>query len=247
MSIFDAIGDLFSNEADHIGQLTNSLVKKPLPALLGAEDPVGAKLWGGLTGKNFEPQVNVFGGETNTQFRTSQSRGVNTTMSRDLGYVADAIALYEGGSYAYEALGAGGAAGAAGGAAGGAGGGTAMGGAAGALGAADSSAASAQLGLTAADVGGTSGATAGAGSAAGAGAGASSSWWDYGKTAAKLVGPSLLNAAMQPKPPKTKAPTAMPDPLAQEQAQRQKLIEQLSRRGRASTILTSATNGSLGG
>ena len=70
---------------------------------------------------------------------------------------------------------------------------------------------------------------------------------DYAKGAAKVVGPSLLNAALQPKPPKAAAPIAMPDPLAQEQAQRQKIIAQLAQRGCASTVLTSATNGSLGG
>jgi hypothetical protein len=59
-----------------------------------------------------------------------------------------------------------------------------------------------------------------------------------------------LSNLMQPKPPKTKAPTAMPDPLAQQQAQQQKLLQQLARRGRASTVLTNPGNsagGSLGG
>ncbi len=256
MSIWSAIGDFFGSEADHLGQLTNSALKNPLQDLLGAADPVGAKVWSGLTGFNFTPQVNVFGGETNTQYRTSQDRGYNTTYSRDLGYVADAIAVYEAGDYAYDAAGLGGAAAATGGAAGGAGAGagagtgTAMGGAAGTLGAADSAGASAQLGLTAADVGGTSGATAGAGTAAGSGAGAGSSgWMDFAKGAAKAVAPAVINSLLQPKPPKAAAPIAMPDPLAQQQAQQQKIIQQLARRGRASTILTSPGNsgGSLGG
>ena len=41
----------------------------------------------------------------------------------------------------------------------------------------------------------------------------------------------------------------MPDPLAQEQARRQSLIEQTARRGRAATIMTDPGNssGKLGG
>jgi hypothetical protein len=97
--------------------------------------------------------------------------------------------------------------------------------------------------------GGDVGASAGGGAvgSGGATAGAGSSWLDYGKTAAKALAPTLLSSALQPKAPKTKAPTPMPDPLAEEQAQRKKIIDQMSQRGRASTILTSATNGSLGG
>jgi hypothetical protein len=41
----------------------------------------------------------------------------------------------------------------------------------------------------------------------------------------------------------------MPDPLAQEQARKQSLIEQMARRGRASTIMTDSgsAGGKLGG
>ena len=98
--------------------------------------------------------------------------------------------------------------------------------------------------------GGDVGASAGTGAVGTSGAsagGAGSSWMDYAKTAAKTLGPALVSSALQPKPPKAAPVAAMPDPLAQEQAQRQKIIDQMARRGRASTILTSATNGTLGG
>jgi hypothetical protein len=39
----------------------------------------------------------------------------------------------------------------------------------------------------------------------------------------------------------------MPDPLQQEQAKKRSLIEQLSRRGRASTVLTNQGGTKLGG
>lgn len=130
----------------------------------------------------------------------------------------------------------------------GASGGTAMGSAAGTLGAADSSAASSSLGLTAADVGGTSGAVAGSGAAAAAGTGGSA-LASYAGATAKVLAPAVVTSLLAPKPPKAAPVAAMPDPLAQQQAQQQKIIEQMARRGRSSTILTNpgSAGGSLGG
>lgn len=114
-------------------------------------------------------------------------------------------------------------------------------------------------------VGGAAGAGAGGETAAGAGAGGSGSsagagasgtapaatspWVSGAETAAKYAAPAVISSLLQPKPPKTKALEAMPDPLAQQQAQQQKLLQQLARRGRSSTILTSpgSAGGSLGG
>lgn len=121
---------------------------------------------------------------------------------------------------------------------------TAMGTAAGTLGAADSAtvplAADVSVGTT-----GAGGATAAAGGAASTTPG----WVSGLSTAAKYVAPAVVSSLLQPKPPKTKAPQAMPDPLAQQQAQQQKLLQQLARRGRSSTILTNpgSASGALGG
>jgi len=87
--------------------------------------------------------------------------------------------------------------------------------------------------------------------AAGAGGGLLSG--SLGKTAltaaAASIGSGVVTSLLAPKPPKLSAVTAMPDPLAQEQARRQSLIEQTARRGRASTIMTDPGNssGKLGG
>ena len=250
MSIFDAIGNVFSNESSHIGDLLSSWGKSPGKTLeqfaLGAQDPLGAKLWGGITGQKFTPSVGQMGGETDAQFAQSRKEGVDTGLSQTLGQVANVVAAIWGGSEAAGALG--GAAGSGAGAAeAGAGAGADAGGAGATAGAVDSG----SVNLFADAVpgaGGDVGATAGGGAAAGSGAGASS-WLDYAKTAGKVLAPAVVNSLMAPKPPKTKAPTAMPDPLAQQQAQQQKLLQQLARRGRASTILTNPGNvgGSLGG
>ena len=68
--------------------------------------------------------------------------------------------------------------------------------------------------------------------------------------AAKVLAPAVVSTLLAPKPPKAAPVAAMPDPLAQQQAQQQKIIDQMARRGRASTILTNpgaASGGSLGG
>lgn len=64
-----------------------------------------------------------------------------------------------------------------------------------------------------------------------------------GKVADKLLGPKSAPT------PEVKPLTPMPDPLAQEAARKQALLEQLSRRGRQSTILTadSGSGTTLGG
>lgn len=261
MSIFDAIGDIIGNEASHVSDLLGSWAKSPGKTLaqfgLGAEDPLGAKLWSGVTGTKFTPSVGQFGGETDAQFKQSQEQGVNTGPSQTLGQIANVVAAVWGGAEAGGALG--GALGSGGGAAAGSGEGAAGSSALGIGAGTETTAGAAETSLSsdAAIEAGNAGAAGGAG-AGGAGAatnspsgasGSSSSWLDYAKTAGKVLAPTVVSSLLQPKPPKTKAPTAMPDPLAQQQAQQQKLLQQLARRGRASTILTNPSNagGSLGG
>lgn len=239
-----AVGDVFSNEESHIGNMLHSFADSPGKTLaqfaLGAEDPLGAKIWSGVTGEKFTPSVGQLGGETDAQFAQSKAGGVNTGPSQTLGAIANVVAAVWGGSEAGGALGGAVGGGAGGGAEGGASAGAADGGSVNLF-------ADAVPGAGG-DVGATAGG-AGAGGASGTTGGAGSSWLDYGKTAAKVLAPTVVSSLLAPKPPKTKAPTAMPDPLAEQQATQQKVLAQLARRGRASTILTSPGNsgGALGG
>lgn len=92
---------------------------------------------------------------------------------------------------------------------------------------------------------GTGAAVVGGGGATAAGVGATLA----GK-ALTTFGPSLAQNLLQKKPsaPSVAPVTAMPDPMAQAEAKRQAMIEQLARRGRSSTILTdSGSGGKLGG
>lgn len=249
MSLFDSIGNFFSSEGSHVSDLLSSFGKTPGKTLaqfaLGAEDPLGAKLWSGVTGAHFTPSVGQMGGETDAQFAKSRDEGHDTGMSQTLGRIANVVAAVWGGAEAGGALG---------GASGGGSGGAAAAGEGGTSAAAADGGSVNLFADAVPGAGGDVGATAGGAgngtaAAAGSGSSATSSWMSYGKTAATAIAPSVVSSLLAPKPPKTKAPTAMPDPLAQQQAQQQKLIQQLARRGRASTILTSpgSAGGSLGG
>lgn len=96
----------------------------------------------------------------------------------------------------------------------------------------------------AAETGGAAAATS-AGGAAAAGTG-SLTGSALGDLALVQGGTAVATSMLAPKPPTAGKAIPMPDPLAQEQAKRQAVIEQMARRGRASTILTSPGN-SLGG
>lgn len=64
-----------------------------------------------------------------------------------------------------------------------------------------------------------------------------------------LAGGSIAASLLmpQPKAPGIRPETPMPDPLAQEEARKRELIDQMARRGRAASILTSPSGDKLGG
>lgn len=103
------VGDVVGNEVSHMGNLFKQIGEDPVKSLeqfgLGAADPLGAKLWGGVTGQNFTPMVNQFGGETQAQYEQSKAQGVNVGPSMTLGGIADTVAGIWGGSAAGRALG----------------------------------------------------------------------------------------------------------------------------------------------
>lgn len=108
--------------------------------------------------------------------------------------------------------------------------------------AAGAGAAAAGAGGGAAAGGAAAGAAAG-GAAAGGGLGTLGTALATG-VAGAVVGDML--APDMPASPEQRKLGAAPDPAAQEAARKRSLAEQLTRRGRASTVLTSAS-GSLGG
>lgn len=148
--------------------------------------------------------------------------------------VADG-AVAVGGEIAATEVGGAAAAGVAGGAAGGA----AVGAGAGTMAAAAASDAGGGAAV------GAAGAGAGTAAAAGGTLGGS-----LGTSLATAAGGQVVGSLLAPKAPKApgvKNPLTMPDPQAQDAATRRSLVEQLARRGRASTILTDTGSGKLGG
>ena len=86
----------------------------------------------------------------------------------------------------------------------------------------------------------------GAGGAAGA-AGSETLGGAFLKSAAQAGGAGAVSSLLTPRPqrPNVAPITPMADPLAQEQARKNALMEQISRRGRASTIMTQPNAGGL--
>lgn len=79
----------------------------PEQMLLGAATPVGAKVWGGITGKDYDPLVNEFGGPTESTFKKAQDAGINTNDSEQSHKYAKIIAALMAGGYATSAQGGG--------------------------------------------------------------------------------------------------------------------------------------------
>lgn len=98
---------------------------------------------------------------------------------------------------------------------------------------------------------GASGPLWGTGSSATAGtAKAGSTLGALGANAAQGAGIAVVSSLLNPRPnaPSVSPVTGMPDPLAQQEARKQALAEQMARQGRASTIMTDAApSGKLGG
>lgn len=142
-TILDSVGampDFYSNATENVDNWAGNIVdfeksqlsdwwskfkNDPTQLLIGAGDPFSAKMWSGITGKDYEPYVNQYGGPTNQAYESAERKGIDTSDSRGSHAVAQTIASLYGGA------GAGAGLGAAGSAAGiGAAGGQALGGAA---------------------------------------------------------------------------------------------------------------------
>lgn len=102
-------------EVFNAGHMLKQGLKNPDQLLLGAADPLGAKLWGGITGKNYQPLVNQWGGASDGAYQAAEAKGINTGAAKGMHQAAQAIAsIYAGGALG----GLGGSGGAAGGAGG---------------------------------------------------------------------------------------------------------------------------------
>ena len=96
---FEKVGNMLEFEWDHLGNIFKDFGKNPERIFLGAADPLSSKLWGGITGKDYAPIVNEWGGATEDRFNDYERKhGVGSLgYAREGHQAAQAIAgMYAG-------------------------------------------------------------------------------------------------------------------------------------------------------
>lgn len=90
---------IFDFELFNAGHMAKQAIKNPDQLLVGAADPFGAKLWSGITGKDYEPIVNEWGGASDGAYKAAEAKGINTGAAKGAHQVAQAIAgIFAGGA-----------------------------------------------------------------------------------------------------------------------------------------------------
>jgi hypothetical protein len=123
------LGDILKFEGFNLKTMLKKAGDDPERLFLGAADPAGSKFWGKVTGKDYEPIVDQWGGASNDTYDKAHAAGVRTGPGKTMHHIARAIAAWYAGGYGLNALGGAAAAGGGGAAATG-GGGAAAGGSA---------------------------------------------------------------------------------------------------------------------
>ncbi len=133
-----SLRDVFDFESLNLKDMWGKIKKDPERVFIGAIDPLSSKMWGEITGKEYDPIINQLGGpqgggslglgENGGVYDKARARGIDTSFSEKSHNAAELISAFFG------AMGLGGIGGAGGGAAGGSGaagttGGSAAGGA----------------------------------------------------------------------------------------------------------------------
>lgn len=104
-------GDNFGFEAFQLKDWLSKAKKNPEQLLIGAGDPLSAKMWGGITGKKYEPFVDQMGGPYGGHFISAfgnndggvygraRAAGINTGPAEDTHDAAHVIAAMFAGNY----------------------------------------------------------------------------------------------------------------------------------------------------
>lgn len=71
----------------------------PERALLGINTPFESKMWGGVTGKDYEPTVDMFGGDTKQQQDAAAASGIRTGPGESMHDIARAVTSFYAGGY----------------------------------------------------------------------------------------------------------------------------------------------------
>ena len=92
MGFWDDIGESLKFEKFQLSEWWDNIKENPEQMILGANDPLGAEIWGGITGKDYEPQVNLWGGPTGATFEKAEAEGIDTERAQQIHEVAEGIA-----------------------------------------------------------------------------------------------------------------------------------------------------------
>ena len=109
-----ALGDIFDFDVFALKDIFKRAGDNPEQLILGAAEPAGAGLWGAITGKDYEPLVNVFGGPMGGDtlgiggggvYDRAAEAGIDTGAATKAHDVAEVIAAFYGGQGAMNGLG----------------------------------------------------------------------------------------------------------------------------------------------
>lgn len=102
-----SLGDALDFEKFQLGEWWKAIKDDPERLFLGALTPAGSELWGGITGNDYEPLTNWFGGPTGETYDKAQAEGIDTGSAEGVHAIAQAIAASYAGGYGADKLGVG--------------------------------------------------------------------------------------------------------------------------------------------
>lgn len=92
-------GNLLNFEAFNLKNIGRKIAKNPEQLLLGAADPFSAGVWSKVTGKEYSPLVDQWGGATSDTYRDAEAAGIDTTAGKGMHNIARTVASFYAGGY----------------------------------------------------------------------------------------------------------------------------------------------------
>lgn len=92
MSFWDDVKSTFDFEKFQIEDVWEQIKEDPERVFIGAMEPFSSKLWSGITGKDYEPLMNQWGGPTEERFGRARDAGIDTGPSEGGHEIAQSIA-----------------------------------------------------------------------------------------------------------------------------------------------------------
>ena len=96
--------DILSFEKFKLGNALKKYEKDPERLLLGINTPFESKVWGKVTGKNYTPTVDMWGGATKDDIQGAKEKGINTGPGEAMHNIARTVASFYGAAGAAKGL-----------------------------------------------------------------------------------------------------------------------------------------------